>query len=215
MAIDEGDTEKVPQRLPAEERAPRERTLTNGLWFLAAGTIFLGSCSGLSSGCESLALFAPKEEGRMLDVSKRGHIDVKIAAEALEGPLTTGSRVVRLVYAFLCAGAVFLAGATLAKTTAFNPWAGLSRLAAGMAALRLLMAGLDYLGLEKAMELVREAARKSPGYSYAKTGELLNAAEGMGTTLTVLVALALGTFWAITAVGFWEIPARAERAKEP
>lgn len=202
-------------REATEERSPG-RPLGSWLGLLAAGTLLFGACSGLASGCEAamhtaaVAADGASKKTVVKHSRSAGRTRTEVSMPAEASTLATVGVLFRALYALACAAAVFLAGAALSKTARFNARALLAYAAAGLAALRLVLVGIDHAVVESAMELARAAARQSAGYSYNKAGVALNQIETVGTTAVVAAGAALVIFWIVTAVSFWEAPGRPQ-----
>lgn len=193
--MDDEQDETTQQAAPVRE-ARGAVPLKGGLWFLAACTLAVGSCSGLATGCEAIG------HGSGMKVTQNVQTGDAKASYIVPTDSTTATVGVafRLLYALACLAAVALAAAAFGQAACRS---ALAHLAAGLGVVRIVIAGIDYVLVEEAMELMRAVARRQSGYSYGQVGEALNQAEDLGTSFMVWLGVALAIYWAITSVVFW------------
>ena len=204
------DTERsLPARKKPAPTSPGPAPLGGWLTLLAVGTLLVGSCSGLMTGGEA-AMHASTLEGAASGKTSMSYsfsagskqANVPVDATATGRILRTGL-IFRSIYVLACLAAAILAGFVLSKATGFNPRALLGYAAAALAALRLVLAGLDYAMVEASMEAARNQLRNMSGYSYNRVGTALNQAEDVGTSGLMALGVAVAVFWIATAVSYW------------
>ena len=203
---DDETTEVRPQRRATPRPTQAAEPLKGFAWFLAVATLLVGSCGGLASGFEAIGHGSGKEFTQAI---KSGQSSISYVVPTQDNTAATVGVAFRLLFALGCFAAAVFAGMAFGSS---GLRAALAYTAAGLAAMRLVIAGIDWILVEQAVELARAADRKSAGYSYADTAAGMSAAEDFGTSAMLIIGMAVVIYWAITSVVFWPTKASQESA---
>jgi hypothetical protein len=203
--VQEAEEDESTQVTPRKQAAGASEPLRGFAWFLAAATILVASGSGLLTAFEAIGHGSGHEYTQSIETG-RSKMSYVVPTEG--NPVATVGVAFRLLFVLGCIAAVAFAASAFGKQGGFDARAALAYAAAGLATLRLFVAGIDYILVEQAVELARNDARKSAGYSYMDSAAGLSAAEDFGTSAMLIVGMAVVIYWAITAVVFW--PTKAD-----